>query len=98
MRKAREAEAPSADRHCNGWPFRQFLKIAHVPAHAHALHRGRAVRGLRNPAVSAPARPPAICTTTNAKTPAGAMPANVSLNDRAIVTAGLANEVEAVNQ
>lgn len=27
-----------------------------------------------------------------------AMPAKVSLSDRAIVTAGLANEVEAVNQ
>ena len=34
----------------------------------------------------------------NAATPAGAIPANVSDSDRAIVTAGLANEVEAVNQ
>ena len=29
---------------------------------------------------------------------AGAMPANVFVSERAIVTAGLANEVEAVNQ
>ena len=29
---------------------------------------------------------------------AGRIPANVSLNERAIVTAGLANDVEAVNQ
>ena len=28
----------------------------------------------------------------------GAMPANVLLSDRAIVTAGLANDVDAVNQ
>jgi hypothetical protein len=34
----------------------------------------------------------------NATTPAGAMPAKVSENDRANVTAGLANEVDAVNQ
>ena len=31
-------------------------------------------------------------------TPEGAMPANVSESERAIVTAGLANDVEAVNQ
>ena len=34
----------------------------------------------------------------NAGTPPGAMPENVSDKARAIVTAGLANEVEAVNQ
>ena len=34
----------------------------------------------------------------NQATELGAMPANVSLSDRAIVTAGLANDVEAVNQ
>ena len=33
-----------------------------------------------------------------AGTPEGAMPAKVSESDRAIVTAGLANDVEAVNQ
>jgi hypothetical protein len=33
-----------------------------------------------------------------AATPTGAIPANVSESDRAMVTAGLANEVEAVNQ
>jgi hypothetical protein len=33
-----------------------------------------------------------------ATTPVGAMPAKVSDSERAMVTAGLANEVEAVNQ
>jgi hypothetical protein len=34
----------------------------------------------------------------NATTPDGAIPANVSETERAIVTAGLANDVKAVNQ
>ena len=34
----------------------------------------------------------------NAAIPAGAMPAKVSDSERAIVTAGFANDVEAVNQ
>lgn len=34
----------------------------------------------------------------NPVTLAGSMPANVLLSERATVTAGLANEVEAVNQ
>jgi hypothetical protein len=41
---------------------------------------------------------PTVCATQNPATPAGAMPANVSVSDRANVTAGLANEVDAVNQ
>ena len=41
---------------------------------------------------------PASWATMNARTPAGAMPANVSDRDLAIVTAGFANDVEAVNQ
>src|SRR5215472_4733113 len=41
---------------------------------------------------------PASCVTMNARTPSGAIPAKVSESERAIVTAGLANEVEAVNQ
>jgi hypothetical protein len=41
---------------------------------------------------------PASCAPTNPMTPDGAMPAKVSESERAIVTAGLANEVEAVNQ
>ncbi len=35
---------------------------------------------------------------TNAGTDDGAMPAKVSLSARAIVTAGFANDVDAVNQ
>jgi hypothetical protein len=41
---------------------------------------------------------PNSCAATNAITPEGAIPANVSEKERATVTAGLANEVEAVNQ
>ena len=45
-------------------------------------------------ATSAPSSSAAI----NAGTSRGAIPANVLLNERAIVTAGFANDVEAVNQ
>ncbi len=40
---------------------------------------------------------PTICMMTNEGTCINAMPANVSLKLRAIVTAGLANDVESVN-
>jgi hypothetical protein len=41
---------------------------------------------------------PASCEAMNPATPPGAMPAKVSDSERAIVTAGLANDVDAVNQ
>ena len=41
---------------------------------------------------------PTNCAAMKAATPAGAMPAKVSESERAMVTAGFANEVEAVNQ
>jgi len=41
---------------------------------------------------------PASWAAMKGNTPAGAMPAKVSESDRAMVTAGLANDVEAVNQ
>jgi hypothetical protein len=41
---------------------------------------------------------PVNWVTTNIGTSIGLMPANVSVNARASVTAGLANEVDAVNQ
>ncbi len=41
---------------------------------------------------------PTNCAAMNAPTPVGAMPAKVSDSARAIVTAGLANDVEDVNQ
>ena len=44
------------------------------------------------------AKAPAIWATMNGGTSRGAIPANVSDNDLAIVTAGLAKEVDAVNQ
>jgi hypothetical protein len=41
---------------------------------------------------------PAVCAKIKPGTSIGRMPANVSVIDRATVTAGFANEVEAVNQ
>src|SRR5260370_25165318 len=41
---------------------------------------------------------PASWASMNAAIPAGAIPAKVSESDRAIVTAGVAKDVEAVNQ
>src|SRR6185312_3899477 len=47
---------------------------------------------------SVAAAPPTICAPMNPGASAGRMPAKVSLAARASVTAGLANEVEEVNQ
>ena len=44
------------------------------------------------------AAPPRTWATTNAGADDGSMPANVSLSVRPAVTAGLANDVEDVNQ
>ena len=41
---------------------------------------------------------PATCATTNPATSSGRIPANVCVIARAMVTAGFANEVLAVNQ
>jgi hypothetical protein len=41
---------------------------------------------------------PQSCAAMNATTPEGAIPAKVSDKDRAIVTAGFAKDVDAVNQ
>jgi hypothetical protein len=54
--------------------------------------------GHNHPPMPTAAAAPRSCATMNAGTPVGAMPANVSERERAIVTAGLANEVDAVNQ
>src|SRR5262249_53981587 len=45
-----------------------------------------------------PQSAPRSCATTKPGRSIGRMPENVFVNERAIVTAGLANEVEAVNQ
>ena len=55
-------------------------------------------RGLSHSKTRIPENPPHNCAATNGGTSAGRMPANVSLNERAIVTAGFANDVDAVNQ
>jgi hypothetical protein len=41
---------------------------------------------------------PANCANTNAGVSIGLIPAKVLVNDRATVTAGLAKDVDAVNQ
>jgi len=50
----------------------------------------------RNKMIAANA--PANCAATKSGASTGRMPANVSESDLAIVTAGFANEVDAVNQ
>jgi hypothetical protein len=52
----------------------------------------------RNFESSKPINAPQSCATTNPITWAGAMAANVLLSARAIVIAGLASDVDAVNQ
>src|SRR5258708_25669313 len=60
---------------------------------------GRAPQGCHSQRPTAKAASiPAICAATKAGTPAGAIPEKVSESARAMVTAGLAKEVEAVNQ
>ena len=53
---------------------------------------------LANPKKAVAAKAPASWATMKAGASTGLMPANVSLADRANVTAGFANDVEAVNQ
>ena len=59
---------------------------------------GSSAAGVSQRSRSAADIPPSTCATTNPGTSPGRMPAKVSVNARAIVTAGLANEVDAVNQ
>ena len=54
--------------------------------------------GTSQPNRATDARAPAAWAPTNAGTSSGRMPANVSVNARAIVTAGFANDVDDVNQ
>ena len=59
---------------------------------------GFACRPHSQPAIVTASAAPSNCAAMNGTTPAGAMPAKVSDSERAMVTAGLANEVDAVNQ
>jgi hypothetical protein len=54
--------------------------------------------GQSHPAIDIAASAPTSCAATKAGTPLGDMPAKVSDKDRAIVTAGFAKDVDAVNQ
>ena len=54
--------------------------------------------GEQKPHQASPTAPPTSWAPTNRGAEPGAMPAKVSENIRPMVTAGLANEVELVNQ
>jgi hypothetical protein len=54
--------------------------------------------GHSQPPIATAVSIPTSWAAMKATTPAGAMPAKVSDNERATVTAGLANDVDAVNQ
>ena len=62
-----------------------------------AFQETRSFANSQRPSAAA-ARAPRICATMKPGTSAGAMPAKVSLSDRPMVTAGLAKDVDAVNQ
>src|SRR5262245_23555614 len=78
--------------------FRAAWLIAARTPRSWALYSGFSGCGHSHRAIMTAAIAPSTCAAMNASTPAGAMPAKVSDSERAIVTAGLANEVEAVNQ
>lgn len=59
---------------------------------------GEAFASKRKRANVAATNAPASCAAMKAGTSVGLIPANVSESERAIVMAGLANEVDAVNQ
>ena len=73
---------------------------------AYALIRRKRVQRVRlssplrynQPNSAADANAPANCATMNAAAFSGAIPANAAVRDRAIVTAGFANDVDDVNQ
>src|SRR6266849_4692009 len=67
------------------------------PAGPPVTHCRHFARQSQRPSITANSMP-ASCAAMNGSTPDGAIPANVSDIERAIVTAGLAKDVEAVNQ
>src|ERR1700690_85970 len=79
------------------WALR-FGLLRHQPLHhpADSALRSEPGQSIRDKASAAKA--PMVCATTNPGTSAGRIPENVFVSDRATVIAGLANEVEAVNQ
>src|SRR6478736_905370 len=55
-------------------------------------------RGTSQPNSAVANAPPTTCAAMNGGTSAGRIPAKVSVIERAMVTAGFANDVDAVNQ
>src|SRR6185503_1369762 len=60
-------------------------------------HVASRARGNNHHVSTAASAPPTSCAPTNGPTSASRMPANVFVNERASVTAGFANDVDAVN-
>ena len=83
---------PDAHALVNGTSLAAFCRNLRI-----AFTQG-ADAGSKSFAARSAAAPPASWAAMNAGASAGRMPAKVFDSDRAIVTAGLANEVEAVNQ
>jgi len=79
------------------------VAVGLVRDHVMAVHRvrrgaGGSVRPGRSVAIPIATSAPASCASRKPATSSGRMPANVCVSDRAMVTAGLANDVLAVNQ
>src|SRR5258706_8212783 len=68
------------------------------PARTPPAHFGRSVSGCSHRKTATAMIAPVSCATRKPGTSLGRMPANVSVIARARVTAGLAKEVDAVNQ
>ena len=104
MARPRRATAPLSEIK----PVTRRAGVLHAPLTA-AVGREQRIKfmllvqmvsclGQSQAASTVAASAPMSCATMKAGTPPGEMPANVSDSDRAIVTAGFAKDVDAVNQ
>jgi hypothetical protein len=99
--KSVSRESPrSPFRKASGWPSSQKRRHPFVPVARAIIARtyGAFGEGLRRRKRKVAANPPTIWAAMNSGTSTGRIPAKVLESERAIVTAGLANEVDAVNQ
>ena len=89
-----------AQRRAAAIPVKRGVANDRLRRHLDVHHEDSRTRGSTNryDATARLAIAPATCATMKAATSAGAMPANVSDRLRPTVTAGFANEVDAVNQ
>ena len=93
----------AVDRHAQFFQLLQYAEVGHAARTTTTEHEadawpcGRGL-GTSQPKSAAAVAAPNICATMNPNTEFGAIPANVLERLRAMVTAGLAKEVDAVNQ